>query len=46
VIVGDPGRTYLPRAGLVELAAYEVPVPAEIESVTLRRTKVYRLEPA
>ncbi len=41
VLVGDPGRAYLPEAGLERLADYEVQVPAEIESVTVRHPVVW-----
>lgn len=44
VLVGDPGRAYLPREGLRVLATYEVPVPAELESATVRRPAVLVLE--
>ncbi|MBI4603923.1 MAG: methyltransferase [Planctomycetes bacterium] len=44
VLVGDPGRAYLPRSGLRLLASYEVPVPPEIESVAARRAAVLILE--
>lgn len=44
VLVGDPGRAYLPAAGLQRLAEYEVPVPAEIESVTMRRPVVWEVK--
>lgn len=43
VLVGDPGRAYLPDSGLAPLATYDVPVSPEIESVTSRRTRVYRM---
>jgi predicted nicotinamide N-methyase len=43
VLVGDPGRAYLPDSGLELLATYDVPVSPEIESVTLRSTRVYRM---
>lgn len=42
VLVGDPGRDYLPREGLVELAAYEVPTTRELEGADVRRTRVFR----
>lgn len=45
VLVGDPGRAYLPDTGLTALAAYDVPVPASLESVTVRRTTVWRVDP-
>lgn len=44
VLLGDPGRAYLPRAGLVELARYTVPTPLELEDRTSRETVVWRLE--
>ncbi|HWS31301.1 MAG TPA: 50S ribosomal protein L11 methyltransferase [Actinoplanes sp.] len=42
VLVGDPGRAYLPE-GLIERAVYEVPVVEELESVPVRRTTVWQL---
>lgn len=41
VLLGDPGRTYLPAEGLVELAVYEVPTTPEIEQDDTRRTGVF-----
>lgn len=41
VLLGDPGRTYLPDAGLTELAVYEVPTTPEIEQDDTRRTGVF-----
>ena len=43
VLLGDPGRAYLPRAGLVEVARYTVPTPLELEDRTSRETIVWRL---
>ena len=43
VLVGDPGRSYLPKNRLEELAAYEVPVVGELEDADVKRTMVYRL---
>ncbi|MCY1140153.1 50S ribosomal protein L11 methyltransferase [Actinoplanes sp. Pm04-4] len=43
VLVGDPGRAYLPSSGLVEQAVYDIPVPVSLESVDTRRTKVWQL---
>ena len=43
VLVGDPGRTYLPRNGLEKLAAYEVPVTRALEDAEIKRTGVWRL---
>lgn len=41
VLVGDPGRAYLP-VGLEQLAVFEVPVAFEIESRKAMRTKIWR----
>ena len=43
VLLGDPGRHYLPRALLVELGAYDVPTTRELEGVLVRTTRVYTL---
>lgn len=43
VLLGDPGRTYLPSAGLEELASYTVPTSMELEDRTERATSVWRL---
>ncbi|ROO59030.1 putative nicotinamide N-methyase [Micromonospora sp. Llam0] len=45
VLVGDPDRAYLPRERFTELADYQVPVPPALESVRVRRTRVWRLRP-
>ncbi|MCP5371097.1 MAG: methyltransferase [Hyphomicrobiales bacterium] len=45
VLIGDPGRAYLRRDGLVELAAYDVPTSLELEDRTVRRTGVWRVTP-
>jgi predicted nicotinamide N-methyase len=44
VIVGDPGRSYLPKSGLNLLAEYEVPTTRELEDREVRRTRVYRVD--
>ncbi len=43
VLVGDPGRAFLPRERFDELAAYDVPVSEALESVRVKRTTVWRL---
>jgi predicted nicotinamide N-methyase len=43
VLLGDPGRAYLPRSGLQRLAEYDVPTTPELEDTALRRTAVYTL---
>lgn len=45
VLIGDPGRAYLPAQGLVEVACYDVPTTRELEDRDLRRTRVLRLMP-
>ena len=40
VLLGDPGRRYLPGEGLVAVAAYDVP---EVDEAQVRRTTVWRL---
>ncbi|MGW4502508.1 class I SAM-dependent methyltransferase [Micromonospora sp. NPDC004336] len=45
VLVGDPGRAFLPRDRFDELAVYDVPVPETLESVRVKRTTVWRLRP-
>jgi len=44
VLMGDPGRSYLPTTGLRELARYQVPTSLELEYCTLRETVVWRWE--
>ncbi|WP_284177598.1 methyltransferase [Rhabdaerophilum sp. SD176] len=43
VLLGDPGRSYLPKQGLSELAAYEVPVVGALEDHAIKRTVVWTL---
>lgn len=45
VLLGDPGRDYLPRQGLVEVGVYEIPTTRELEGVTVKRTRVFTLPP-
>jgi predicted nicotinamide N-methyase len=45
VLLADPGRAYVPRDGLVELARHVVPTSLELESRTERETIVYRVQP-
>jgi predicted nicotinamide N-methyase len=45
VLMGDPGRAYLPGSGLVEVARYRVPTSLELEDRTERETIVWRLMP-
>jgi predicted nicotinamide N-methyase len=43
VLVGDPGRRYLPLGSLVEIASYEVRTTTELEDLDRKRAAVYRL---
>ena len=43
VLVGDPGRRYLPTDALVDLASYDVRTTTELEDLELKRASVYRL---
>ena len=45
VLVGDPGRAYLPADGKALLARYLVPTSLELEDRTERDTAVWRLLP-
>ena len=44
-LLGDPGRAYLPREGLVELARYEVPTTRELEDREAREGVVFEVLP-
>jgi predicted nicotinamide N-methyase len=45
VLVGDPDRAFLPRPLFTELAAYDIPTPMALESVTSKHTRVWELRP-
>lgn len=45
VLIGDPGRAYLPETGLTRLAEYTIETTLELEDASLKRTGVWRLEP-
>jgi predicted nicotinamide N-methyase len=42
VLIGDPGRSYLPKDRLENLAAYEVPVTRTLEDSDIKRSSVWR----
>ncbi|MDQ0137363.1 putative nicotinamide N-methyase [Neorhizobium galegae] len=42
VLVGDPGRSYLPKERLESLAVYEVPVTRALEDSEVKKTTVWR----
>ena len=43
VLVGDPGRTYLPKDELKLLASYQVPVSRELEDLEIKKSSVWTL---
>ncbi|NYZ17399.1 methyltransferase [Azospirillum sp. RWY-5-1] len=46
VILGDPGRAYLPRQGLEALGRHTVPTSLDLEDRETRETTVWRLLPS
>lgn len=42
VLIGDPGRSYLPRDRLVSCASYEVPVTRDLEDAEIKNSQVWR----
>jgi predicted nicotinamide N-methyase len=42
VLIGDPGRAYLPREKLTKLAEYQVPVTRALEDAEVKHTTVWR----
>jgi predicted nicotinamide N-methyase len=43
VLVGDPGRAYLPTDAMIKQASYDVPVSEALESVPVRHTTVWQV---
>jgi predicted nicotinamide N-methyase len=43
IFLGDPGRAYLPKSGLVKLAEYQVAVSRELEDADVKKTCVWTL---
>jgi predicted nicotinamide N-methyase len=41
VLIGDPGRSYFPKQGLVRLADYQVQTTRELEDFEIKRTGVW-----
>ena len=46
ILIGDPGRSYLPKDKLAVRAAYSVPVTRELEDAEIKQTSVWGLAPA
>lgn len=45
VLLGDPGRSYLPREGLERVIAYGVRTSRALEDTDLRNAVVWRVRP-
>ncbi len=43
VLIGDPGRSYLPKPALQHVIDYNVPVTRELEDTEIKRTAVWRI---
>ncbi|HEY2751976.1 methyltransferase [Phenylobacterium sp.] len=43
VLIGDPGRSYFPRSGLIKLAEYQVATTRELEDMAVKRTCVWAM---
>jgi predicted nicotinamide N-methyase len=43
VLIGDPGRTYLPKHRLEKLAEYRIPVTRDLEDMEIKNTAVWEL---
>ena len=43
VLIGDPGRSYLPKDKLRKLAEYKVPVTRDLEDAEIKNTAVWTL---
>lgn len=44
VLIGDPGRSYLPRARLECVATYAVPVTRDLEDAEIKQSSVWRFK--
>ena len=45
ILIGDPGRSYLPKDRLDQVALYEVPVTRTLEDAEIKKTGVWRFQP-
>ncbi|NUB24806.1 class I SAM-dependent methyltransferase [Azospirillum brasilense] len=45
VLLGDPGRAYVPLSGIERVAQYSVPTSLELEDREMRETAIWRLLP-
>ena len=42
ILIGDPGRSYLPKELLISVAQYQVPVSRDLEDSEIKQTSVWR----
>ena len=42
VLIGDPGRSYLPRSALVEIISYQIPVSRTLEDEDIKKSSVWQ----
>jgi predicted nicotinamide N-methyase len=45
VLIADPGRAYLPKSGLTEIARHDVPTSLDLENRKIMTTVIYRYNP-
>ena len=43
ILIGDPGRSYLPKDKLTKIAEYNVPVTRDLEDAEIKRTAVWTI---
>jgi predicted nicotinamide N-methyase len=43
ILIGDPGRSYLPKSSLTKIAEYAVPVSRDLEDAEIKQTAVWKL---
>jgi predicted nicotinamide N-methyase len=43
VLIGDPGRSYLPKEKLTKVAEYQVAVSRDLEDAEIKNSAVWRL---
>jgi predicted nicotinamide N-methyase len=43
ILIGDPGRSYLPKSALTKIAEYSVPVSRDLEDAEIKQTAVWKL---
>ena len=46
ILIGDPGRAYLPKPRLAQLATYSVPVTRDLEDAEIKQGAVWTLSPS